>query len=84
MVDLSAEDDEFLGGWEGQCQACDQWGPVDDMMLTLSSDIRPDLGVEAFTGAAYSRRSAAQRFKQSVMRPFLRRLLVRATPPPSE
>ena len=33
MFDFNAEDDEFFEGREGQCQACDQWGPVDDMML---------------------------------------------------
>jgi hypothetical protein len=33
MLDFDAEDDEFLEGWEGQCQACDRWGPVDDLML---------------------------------------------------
>ena len=33
MLDFNAEDDEFFESREGQCQACDQWGPVDDLML---------------------------------------------------
>jgi len=26
-------EDEAFGIWEGQCQACDMWGPVNDLML---------------------------------------------------
>jgi hypothetical protein len=33
MLDFDADDGEFFEGREGQCQACDQWGPVDDLML---------------------------------------------------
>ena len=27
------EDEEPFGLWEGQCQACEMWGPVNDLML---------------------------------------------------
>ena len=27
------EDEEPFGLWEGQCQACEMWGPVNDPML---------------------------------------------------
>lgn len=33
MFDFDAADDGFFEGWEGQCQACDRYGPVDDLML---------------------------------------------------
>lgn len=32
-AELSELDDEFGDGYEGQCQACDDYGPIDDMML---------------------------------------------------
>jgi hypothetical protein len=43
--DFDAEDDGVFGTMEGQCQACDQWGPVDDMMLceTCAAMIERDL-----------------------------------------
>jgi hypothetical protein len=28
--------DDLFEGWEGQCQACDAYGPVDDLMLCPS------------------------------------------------
>lgn len=31
-MDFADEDDDF-GLWDGQCQACDAYGPVDDMSL---------------------------------------------------
>jgi len=33
MFVFDAQDNEFFDGREGQCQACDQYGPVDDLML---------------------------------------------------
>jgi hypothetical protein len=27
------EDEEPFGLWQGQCQACETWGPVNDLML---------------------------------------------------
>jgi hypothetical protein len=33
MPELDEEIEEPFGLWEGQCQACDMWGPVDDLML---------------------------------------------------
>jgi len=40
MSELDEELDEPFGLWEGQCQACDTWGPVDDMMLCESCAAR--------------------------------------------
>ena len=39
------EDEETFGIWEGQCQACEMWGRVNDMMLCEDCDakIRRDL-----------------------------------------
>lgn len=33
-------EEEIFGLWEGQCQACDQWGPVNDMMLCEDCDAK--------------------------------------------
>jgi hypothetical protein len=33
MYEFDEHDDEQWGLWDGQCQACDVYGPVDDMML---------------------------------------------------
>jgi hypothetical protein len=33
MDEFYANDDELWGMWDGQCQACDMWGRVDDMLL---------------------------------------------------
>jgi hypothetical protein len=33
MFEFDESDDELWGLWDGQCQACDVYGPVDDMML---------------------------------------------------
>ena len=34
------EDEETFGLWEGQCQACDVWGPVNDLMLCEECDVK--------------------------------------------
>ena len=34
------EDKETFGLWEGQCQACDTWGPVNDLMLCEECDAK--------------------------------------------
>jgi hypothetical protein len=34
------EDEETFGLWEGQCQACDIWGPVNDLMLCEECDAK--------------------------------------------
>ncbi len=33
-------DEESFGFWEGQCQACDMWGPVNDLMLCEDCDAK--------------------------------------------
>jgi hypothetical protein len=33
MSEFDEDLEEPFGLWEGQCQACDTWGPVDDLML---------------------------------------------------
>lgn len=32
-MNFADEDDDDFGLWDGQCQACDAYGPVDDMSL---------------------------------------------------
>ena len=32
------EDEELFGIWEGQCLACEMWGPVNDLMLCEECD----------------------------------------------
>lgn len=34
------EDEELFGLWDGQCQACDMWGRVNDMMLCEECDAK--------------------------------------------
>ena len=34
------EDEELFGIWEGQCQACEMWGPVNDLMLCEECDAK--------------------------------------------
>ena len=34
------EDERLFGIWEGQCQACEMWGPVNDMMLCEECDAK--------------------------------------------
>jgi len=34
------EDEETFGLWEGQCQACEMWGMVNDMMLCEECDAK--------------------------------------------
>jgi len=34
------EDGETFGLWEGQCQACEMWGMVNDMMLCEECDAK--------------------------------------------
>jgi len=34
------EDEEAFGIWEGQCQACDTWGRVNDLMLCEECDAK--------------------------------------------
>ena len=34
------EDEETFGVWEGQCQACEMWGPVNDLMLCEECDAK--------------------------------------------
>jgi len=34
------EDAEAFGLWEGQCQACEMWGVVNDMMLCEECDAK--------------------------------------------
>ena len=31
-------DEDTFGFWEGQCQACEMWGPVNDLMLCEECD----------------------------------------------
>jgi hypothetical protein len=33
-------DDDSFGLWEYQCQACDMWGPVNDLMLCEECDAK--------------------------------------------
>jgi hypothetical protein len=33
MIGSDQNGDELWGMWDGQCQACDMWGRVNDMML---------------------------------------------------
>jgi len=33
-------DDDSFGLWEYQCQACDMWGPVNDLMLCEDCDAK--------------------------------------------
>lgn len=51
--------------------------PVDGIMLSLSGDLRSDLGLESFSGAERSRVSAPRRLLHRAMRPLLRRVLPR-------
>ena len=34
------EDEELFGMWEGQCQACEMWGRVNDLMLCEECDAK--------------------------------------------
>ena len=34
------KDEETFGIWEGQCQACEVWGPVNDLMLCEECDAK--------------------------------------------
>jgi len=34
------EDEETFGIWEGQCQACETWGMVNDLMLCEECDAK--------------------------------------------
>jgi hypothetical protein len=34
------DDEETFGTWEGQCQACEMWGMVNDLMLCEECDAR--------------------------------------------
>jgi hypothetical protein len=34
------EDEELFGLWEGQCQACEMWGRVSDLMLCEECDAK--------------------------------------------
>jgi len=34
------EDEETFGLWEAQCQACDMWRPVNDLMLCENCDAK--------------------------------------------
>ena len=34
------EDEELFGLWEGQCQACEMWGRVNDLMLCEECDAK--------------------------------------------
>ena len=33
-------DEDSFGFWEYQCQACDRWGPVNDLMLCEECDAK--------------------------------------------
>ena len=33
-------DEETFDLWEGQCQACERWGPVNDLMLCEECDAK--------------------------------------------
>jgi hypothetical protein len=33
MIESEPIGKELWGEWDGQCQACDTWGPVNDMVL---------------------------------------------------
>ena len=37
---VKVADEEAFGIWEGQCQACDMWGLVNDLMLCEACDAR--------------------------------------------
>jgi hypothetical protein len=41
MFEFDEDIDEAWGIWDGQCQACDRYGPVDD--LSLCEDCGPKL-----------------------------------------
>lgn len=45
MSEFEEELEEPFGLWEGQCQACDRWGPVNDLMLceTCAARLERDL-----------------------------------------
>jgi hypothetical protein len=45
MYELDENGDELWGMWDGQCQACDVWGRVNDMMLceNCASKLERDL-----------------------------------------
>jgi len=45
MSEFEEDLEESFGLWEGQCQACDAWGPVDDLMLceTCATRLERDL-----------------------------------------
>ena len=34
------EDEELFGIWDGQCQACEMWGRVNDLMLCEECDAK--------------------------------------------
>lgn len=34
------DNDEVFGLWEYQCQACEQWGPVNDLLLCEACDAK--------------------------------------------
>jgi len=34
------EDEELFGLWDGQCQACEMWGRVNDLMLCEECDAK--------------------------------------------
>ena len=58
------EKEEPFGLWEGQCQACDAWGLVDDLMLCEICAAR------AIANAAAERRPPAP----PQLRPLIHRL----------
>ena len=45
MHEFDENDDELWGLWDGQCQACDVYGPVNDMLLceTCADKLERDL-----------------------------------------
>jgi hypothetical protein len=45
MYEIDENDDELWGMWDGQCQACDGWRRVNDLMLCedCASKIERDL-----------------------------------------
>jgi DNA-binding phage protein len=49
--------------------------PLDDMMMSMSSDIRPQLGLDEFEGAANTHSSASRRLLQKAARPLLRKAM---------
>ena len=54
MSESDEDLEEPFGLWQGQCQACDAWGPVDDMVLCESCATRLERDLIRQRGWAYA------------------------------